>query len=169
MNRLYANALLAIGLMGFFAVLFQPPADRSAAPAASAHVRGERSATGENEDEALLLTRNSSGQFYMQGSVNGSDVRFLVDTGADMVALTEATAQDLGLSVGEMEPIMQTASGVGYGTPVMLDEVVIGGETLTNVEAVVVQDLSTDLLGQSVLRRLGSVSLQGDRMIIRPR
>lgn len=169
MNRLYAILLLAIGLMSFVAVLFQPPADQVAVAAASAEVQEAKPMARHDESDALLLRRDDSGQFHLSASVNGGDVRFLVDTGADIVALTEDTAEELGLTIGEMQPIMQTASGVGYAAPVTLDEVVVAGVTLTNVDAVVAQGLSTNLLGQSVLGKLGSVSLQGDQMVIRPR
>lgn len=169
MNRLYAILLLAIGLMSFVAVLFQPPADQVAVADASAEVQDGKPMTSHDDNDALLLRRDDSGQFHLNASVNGGDVRFLVDTGADMIALTEDTAEELGITVGEMQPIMQTASGVGYAAPVTLDEVVVAGVTLTNVDAVVAQGLSTNLLGQSVLGKLGSVSLQGDQMVIRPR
>mgnify|MGYP001764765450 CR=1 FL=1 len=53
--------------------------------------------------------------------------------------------------------------------PVTIDEMVVAGVTMTNVDAVVAQGLSTNLLGQSVLGKLGSVNLQGDQMVIRPR
>lgn len=62
---------------------------------------------------------------------------------------------------------MQTASGVGYGAPVTLDEVEVAGQRLQGVDAVVVRGLATNLLGQSVLRQLGSVELKGDKMVIR--
>lgn len=169
MQRLYAILLLAVGLMSFVAVLFQPPADQVAVAAESAEAQGGRSMASHDESDALLLRRDDSGQFHLNANVNGGDVRFLVDTGADMVALTEDTAEELGLTIGEMQPIMETASGVGYGAPVTLDEVVVAGVTLTNVDAVVAQGLSTNLLGQSVLGKLGSVSMQGDQMVIRPR
>jgi len=169
MNRLYAILLVAIGLMSFVAVLFQPPADQVAVAAESAEAQSGKPMASHDESDALLLRRDDSGQFHLNASVNGGDVRFLVDTGADMVALTEDTAEELGITVGEMQPIMQTASGVGYGAPVTLDEVVVAGVTLTNVDAVVAQGLSTNLLGQSVLGKLGSVSMQGDQMVIRPR
>lgn len=169
MNRLHAFALVTLGLSGFAAVLLRPPEEQARAVADSAAVRAERSMARYDESDALLLRRDASGQFYMNANVNGGDVRFLVDTGADMVALTEDTAQELGIPVGEMQPIMQTASGVGYAAPVTIDEIVVAGVTLTNVDAVVAQDLGTNLLGQSVLGRLGSVKLQGDSMVIRPR
>jgi len=171
MNRLYAIALLAVGLMSMIAVFVAPPADSAPMPASSSSssATSSRPMAGSDETDVLLLRRDSSGQFHLSASVNGSDVRFLVDTGADMVALTEAEAQELGLVVGEMQPIMQTASGVGYGAPVVIDELVVAGVELHNVDAVVAQGLTTNLLGQSVLKKMGAVSLQGDRMIIRPR
>lgn len=93
----------------------------------------------------------------------------MVDTGADLVALTETEAEALGIlpPPDAFQPMMQTASGVGYGAPVTLDELTIGESSFQSVDAVVVQGLETNLLGQSVLRRLGKVELQGDRMVIR--
>lgn len=169
MNRLHVFALLTLGLSSFAAVLLKPPAEQAAIAAESTEEHADRPMARHDESDALLLRRDESGQFHLNASVNGGDVRFLVDTGADMVALTEDTAEELGLTVGEMQPIMQTASGVGYGAQVTLDEVVVAGVTLTNVDAVVAQGLSTNLLGQSVLGKLGSVNLQGDQMVIRPR
>ncbi|NOU02416.1 MAG: retroviral-like aspartic protease family protein, partial [Novosphingobium sp.] len=67
----------------------------------------------------------------------------------------------------EFQPVMQTASGVGYGARITIDSIEIGGSEFRNVEAVVVDGLGTNLLGQSVLRQFGKVELQGDRMVIR--
>lgn len=169
MNRLHVFVLATLGLSFFAAVLLKPPAEQAAIAAESTEEQGGKSMASQDDSDALLLRRDESGQFHLNASVNGGDVRFLVDTGADMVALTEDTAEELGITVGEMQPIMQTASGVGYGAQVTLDEVVVAGVTLTNVDAVVAQGLSTNLLGQSVLGKLGSVNLQGDQMVIRPR
>ena len=168
MSRLYAILLLAIGLMSFVAVLFQPPEDQVATAVESAKVQDGKPMASQDQSDALLLKRDSTGQFHINASLNGADVRFLVDTGADLVALTEEDAQAIGLTVGEMQPILRTASGVGYGAPVMIDELVVAGVELRNVQAVVAQGLSTNLLGQSVLRKLGGVSLKGDRMVIHP-
>lgn len=169
MNRLHVFVLATLGLSAFAAALLKPPAEQAAIAAESTEEQGDRPMARHDESDALLLRRDESGQFHLNASVNGGDVRFLVDTGADMVALTEDTAEELGITVGEMQPIMQTASGVGYAAPVQIDEMVVAGVTLTNVDAVVAQGLSTNLLGQSVLGKLGSVNLQGDNMVIRPR
>ena len=163
MYRLYIMALTAVGIMGLIAVLAVPRP--GAAPVALASAKPERQSAGTTE--ALLLERDASGQFHLEASVNGAPVEFLVDTGADIVALTEQEALNLGLNVAEsdFQPVMKTASGVGYGAQIKLDEMEVAGERLRDVEAVVVKGLAINLLGQSALRKLGSVQLKGDNMI----
>lgn len=166
MNRLHVIALASVGLMSIAAAFLAP------APAADPQPVAPVRPVAEAEDEkALVLGRNGSGQFTLRAAVNGSEVDFLVDTGADLVALTETEAEALGLMLSpeDFQPTMQTASGVGYGAPVTLDQIEVAGQTLEDVEAVVVRDLATNLLGQTVLRRLGSVELKGDKMVIKPR
>lgn len=118
--------------------------------------------------EMVEIARDGQGQFHLNADVGGESVRFLVDTGADVVALTEDDADRLGLrpDPSEYRPMLQTASGTGMAAPVEIDRLTIGGRDLTGVQAVVVPDLAVSLLGQSALRRLGSVTLKGDRLII---
>ncbi len=118
-----------------------------------------------------VLERDSSGQFLLEARVNGEEAQFIVDTGADIVALAPAEAERLGIDVAadDYQPILRTASGVGKGAPVRLDRFELGEEELRDVGAVVVEGLGVNLLGQSVLRRLGRVELQGDRMVIEHR
>jgi aspartyl protease family protein len=157
------------------------PADQAAAPAPTAQL----AATNEPYNpwgkdtvspmthqvvEPRVLTRDESGQFHLNVTVNGRDIRFLVDTGADLVALTPQTAQDVGLNVlpGDYQPVLRTASGMGMGAVVSLDSVELVGRRLEHQRAVVAQGLSENLLGQSVLRHLGRVELKGDTMVLVP-
>lgn len=170
MIRLFAIAFGAILAMMLVAGAIMPEADSaSTGPAAPAPTRSASAAIG--DAQALVLRRDGSGQFHVTALVEGQDVRFLVDTGADVVALTIDEAEQLGLPVdpGSFQPMMQTASGVGYGAPVTIDSLEVGGQEFRSVPAVVVEGLTVNLLGQSVLRQLGKVELSGDRMIIRPR
>lgn len=167
MNRTAYIALAAVGIMSLVAAMFAPGAADAPVEAANSSAKIRTGGDG----KALTLSRDESGQFTLRVEVNGSEVEFLVDTGADVVALTEAEAEALGVLPDESEfvPTMQTASGVGYGAPITLEEIEIGGQKLHDVDAVVVKDLGTNLLGQSALRRLGSVELKGDKMVIKPR
>ena len=44
-------------------------------------------------DGALVIPRGSDGHFRVAGSINGQPVRFMVDTGASLIAVTDALAQ----------------------------------------------------------------------------
>lgn len=173
MYRLLAIALGAILLMLAAAGLIEQ-ADPAGTPSPQVAETGPAQAEVSPPpapEGVLVLKRGSSGQFHLSGEVNGQAVRFLVDTGADVVALTEDSAEAIGIQVpaDAFQPIMQTASGTGYGAPVMLDSLRLAESELRNVEAVVVQGLGVNLLGQNVLRRMGHVTLQGDRMLIQAR
>ena len=165
MQRLYIFALSAIGAMCLMAAFFAPGSGEAKPEIAVAAKK-----VVDADNDALLLQRDGSGQFRLTAGVNGSEVEFLVDTGADMVALTEEEAQALGivLSPEDFEPMMQTASGVANGATVKLDMLEVAGVPLHDVDAVVVQGLTTNLLGQSVLRQLGGIELKGDKMVIHP-
>jgi aspartyl protease family protein len=171
MHRLYIILLGSVGAMSLLAAAFSRNQQTEEALPLAAATTATRDAVPEtwHETKALTIRRDSSGQFHVDAQVNGESVRFLVDTGADMVALTPEEAETLGLNVGEMQPIMQTAAGVGYGAQVTIDEIEVAGTVLRNVDAVVAQDLPVNLLGQSVLRKLGGVEMKGDRMVLRPR
>lgn len=127
-----------------------------------------RSSDGEDSTE---IVRDSSGQFRLNVAVNGQDAGFLVDTGADTVALTVSEAQRLGFDVDpeSFQVIGRSASGEARGKAVTIDLIDVAGSELRNVDAVVIDGLEENLLGQSVLARLDGVELRGDRMLIHRR
>ena len=84
-----------------------------------------------------VLQRDADGHFYANVGVEGSHYRFLVDTGASMVALTGADAEAMGLYWDEssVRHIGRGASGAVYGVPVRIPRMDVGGFEARNVEA----------------------------------
>ncbi|GGC33813.1 peptidase [Novosphingobium marinum] len=125
-------------------------------------------ANGFDREWNTVINRDPAGRFTLTAQVNGMDIPFLVDTGADIVALTVDEADNLGIYLdrNDMQPIMQTASGVGHGAEIRLDRLDVGGQEFRDVPAVVVEGLTVNLLGQSVLRRFGKLEMHSDRMVI---
>ena len=120
-------------------------------------------------DDAMVLQRDGSGQFHLTAQVDGQDTQFLVDTGADIVALTIEEAERLGYPVdpARFVPLVQTASGTGNGAIIHLDRLEVAGAEFRDIDAVVLEGLPVNLLGQTILAKLGQISLEGDRMVIR--
>jgi aspartyl protease family protein len=105
---------------------------------------------------SVTLAADGNGQFTAEGQVNGSRVRFLVDTGATLVTLPAAEATRLGIDYKRGQPIVsQTANGRIVVYRVRLDTVALGGMTLRDVDAVVPDGpgLEVALLGMSFLNR----------------
>ena len=139
------------------------PSGRATAPVASAVA----SAPGDEEPKETVLERSEGGHFYANVEVNGQLVRFLVDTGATGVALTEADAERIGLSFdrGEYEPVGMGASGPVRGKVVTLDKVSLDGKAARGIEGVILEGGDMSLLGQNYLGRF-SVEMRGDEMRI---
>ncbi len=111
------------------------------------------------EKQRLVIARGRGGHYWINGSVNGNSMPFLLDTGASSVALNEAQARRLGIDFKTNGRPMQvtTASGVERGWQVSLRSVKVGAIEVLGVEAVVLEgSFPTDaLLGMSFLNRIG--------------
>lgn len=106
----------------------------------------------------VTIAQNSSGLFTTAGQINGSNVHFLVDTGADVVAMNAQHARQLGVDFeANGQPAkVATASGVVRAYRVQLNSVAVGAIVLRRVEAVVLQGQHPTeiLLGMSFLNHL---------------
>lgn len=104
------------------------------------------------------IARDRMGMYHSHGSINGSAVKFLVDTGATTIAINGSQARRLGIDFKKQgKPIpIHTASGNTVGYLITLDRVKVGGIELHNVEAAVLDgsEPSEALLGMSFLGRL---------------
>lgn len=116
---------------------------------------------------SVTLWAGSGGHFYADGAINGLPVRFLVDTGATMIALSGAEASRLGIDYRKRgrPGYASTAGGVVRTYSLTLDKVELGPITMYNVEAGVVEGAfpREPLLGMSFLGRL-DMKRQGDQM-----
>jgi len=106
--------------------------------------------------QSVTLAADTRGHFISEGAINDRPVRFVIDTGATMVALPAADAVRLGLDYRKGEvALTKTASGVVPVYRVRLERVRLGGIEIAGVEGVVIeQGLDIALLGMSFLSRV---------------
>jgi aspartyl protease family protein len=118
----------------------------------------------------VVLERAPDGHFYADAEVNGVTVHFMVDTGATSVALSPRDAAAVGLDQDEAG-YTEVGRGVGGNVamkPVTLDRLSVGSIASRDVPAMIVQtDMEISLLGQTWLSRVGSVTIEGNRMTLR--
>jgi aspartyl protease family protein len=115
-----------------------------------------------------VIDRAESGHFVTVANVNDEPIRFVVDTGADMVALTQEDARraHIAFDPNRFEVIGRGASGPVRGQVVQIAGIDLDGKRAHEVRGVVLADSDVSLLGQSYLRRLNTVSISGDTMRI---
>ena len=118
----------------------------------------------------IQIKKTPSGTYEVPCSINGLPLKFIFDTGASDVTLSSVEANFMlkndYLSIKDFRGNRKylTANGsIAEGAVVHIREVQIGDVTLKNIEASVVKNQKAPLLlGQSVLERFGSVTLDID-------
>jgi aspartyl protease family protein len=112
---------------------------------------------------SMVFRADNRGHVTLDGYVNAAAVRFIVDTGATLVALTVDDALRAGFSHSDLvfNEHASTANGMVRVASVRLREIRIGQFSTSDVPAVVIENLSISLLGQSFLQRLGGYEMRG--------
>jgi aspartyl protease family protein len=120
------------------------------------HGQHYRSAAPAAERAQAVLAAGPGGHFMAEGLVNGTPVRFLVDTGATSIALPGREAARLGIDYRKApRGVSNTANGPVTVYRVGLNTVRVGAIELHAVEAIVIESgLETALLGMSFLNRV---------------
>lgn len=115
----------------------------------------------------VTLYPDRGGHFFVDGTVNGASVRFMVDTGATVVAMNSIVANRIGIDYrGTGQPGMASTPG-GYVQTynITLNTIQVGGITLYNVAGSVIEGSHPReaLLGMSFLGHL-DMKRDGEKM-----
>ncbi len=116
------------------------------------------------------INRRDDGHYWTTADVDGVAVKFMVDTGASIVALTWKDAERLELDPENLtfDTQINTAGGTVYGAYVTLPSIRIGNVEVENVDALVLENqLDQSLLGMSFLNELYSYEFRKSQLIIR--
>lgn len=115
----------------------------------------------------IVLRRNRLGHYVATGKINGTEVEFLLDTGATNVAIPQQVATNLGLKRG-MPLTTYTANGIVQTYATTLDHVAMGSISATVVPANINPHMTGNqvLLGMSFLKRFELLQ-RGDELTIR--
>lgn len=117
---------------------------------------------------SATLEADSHGHFFANGQINGAAARFVVDTGATLIALGASDARRLGIDYRRgQRGVSNTANGPIGVWRVRLDSVRIGDIDLHQVDAEVSEGAAMPfaLLGMSFLNRT-EMHRDGTRMTL---
>ena len=161
-----ASAVLAG--MGFIKLDDRPATPVAEAAAAPSDAPPDIANTA--DAHVTAIPKAQDGHFWANATVNDKAVRFLVDTGATVVVLTEADAQRLGIDKASLtyDRKVITAMGPTQAAQVTLASVAVGDSTVHNVEALILPQGGTSLLGMSYLGRLSRIEATPSSLILHP-
>ncbi len=120
----------------------------------------------------IRVPMSRDGHYRVMLDVNGTPVRFIVDTGASHISLSYSDAKDVGLDPEGLryDRIYKTANGVTRKAIVKLDRVSIDAVEMSNVLASVSQrgQLEVSLLGMNFLNKLSGFRVEERVLVLKP-
>jgi len=142
-------------------------ASATSAPSVMIAAEPSTQATGAR---SVVVPRDRHGHFQTEGRIEGQRIKFMVDTGASVVAMNETSAARIGVrpARGDFNAKVTTANGVIKAARTRLALVQVGDLVVRDVDAMVLPDeaLSQNLLGLSFLGKLTRFEYAGGRMVL---
>lgn len=120
---------------------------------------------------AIVVRAGPDGHYRMEVAVDGTPIRFLVDTGASDIVLSPADARRLGLDPRKLDytKVYGTANGAVRGAPVRLRSMAVGGVRFENVPASVNRAaMDSSLLGMAFLDRFRGYAVREGALTLYP-
>jgi aspartyl protease family protein len=119
----------------------------------------------------LKVRMSPDGHFWLLASINGVKTRMLIDSGATVTAVSEATARSARIDTRRgLTPVMlRTANGVAPAETGSIDELRAGNIVARNLKVVTAPGLDgLDVLGMNFLSQLQSWRVEGQTLILVP-
>lgn len=126
----------------------------------------------EQTDGSVSFRRAENGHFMVRAKIDGVTLPMLVDSGASSIVLSYEDAKSIGIDADNLRfstPV-STANGRAFAAQIRLRSISVSGIELRRVPAMVSQQgaLRDSLLGLTFLDQLGSWTVSGDRLTMRP-
>lgn len=161
--------LFSLGLLAFFIYLllqiapYQPELARFIAPLGL----DDQKVVGKE----LRVSMAPDGHFWVVASINGTKRRMLIDSGATVTALSQATARSAGIDTGSgfTRVVLRTANGAAPAETGSISELKVGNIVARNLRIVTAPGLGDlDVLGMNFLSKLESWRVEGRTLILVP-
>ncbi|MFP4328977.1 MAG: TIGR02281 family clan AA aspartic protease [Paracoccaceae bacterium] len=121
------------------------------------------------ETGRIEAPRAPDGHYYLTLDVNGTPLRFMVDTGATDIVISLEDARRIGIDTGDLVYLGRaiTANGEVRTAPVTLDSIGTGPIRDSGVRAWVNEGaMPESLLGMSYLQRFGRLEIGEGKLVL---
>jgi aspartyl protease family protein len=120
--------------------------------------------------ETLRIKKSLDGHFWVTASLNGEDVRFLIDSGATTTSISTETARRAGIEPSSGFPaIVQTANGVVPVERGRAERLKVGTIERRNLAVHISEAFGPmNVLGMNFLSSLSGWGVEGQWLVLKP-
>jgi len=121
------------------------------------------------QGEEIRIPMAIDGHFWVDGRVNGEEVKFLVDSGATMTTVGRETAAKVGMQVSpQRNQVVRTGNGLIHVATGTANTLTVGSIERDNVMVHVADDEDLNVLGMNFLSSLQRWGVEGRWLILIP-
>ncbi|HXU93927.1 MAG TPA: TIGR02281 family clan AA aspartic protease [Gallionella sp.] len=122
---------------------------------------------GSTANGTLVIPQRGNGHYFVDGSINGKALTFVVDTGASSVVLPRPVAMAAGVYCRD-QVLMQTVGGAASGCSSVVAKLRFGQFQIRDVPVMIAPNLTQPLLGMNVLQQF-RIEQDGGQLRLSPR
>jgi aspartyl protease family protein len=159
---------MAATWVAIFAVGFALFSFRSEFAALGSRLKAEAVGTPIEQGEELRIPKAEDGHFWVEASVNGHEVPFLVDSGASITTISKEVADRAGIETGFRAAEVETANGSVIMRHAYADQFHVGGIGRTEFPLFVNANSDSNVLGMNFLSSLESWRVEGNYLVMKP-
>jgi len=130
-------------------------------------LRAEASGVPVVEGQQIRIPMAIDGHFWVEASLNGVPVKFLVDSGATMTTIGRATAESAGVAVSaNRTQVVRTGNGMLRVSTGRADTLAIGPIERSSVGLHVTENEDLNVLGMNYLSTMNRWGVEGRWLIL---
>lgn len=115
----------------------------------------------------LRIPMSIDGHFWVEAEVDGTPVKFLVDSGATMTTIDRATARRAGLTINpQRDQLVRTGNGMIRVSSAIAGEVTIGAIERRRVRLHIAEMDNINVLGMNFLSSLDRWGVEGRWLVL---
>ena len=162
--KLATMALAWIGIFGAGFILFTFRDDLGYV---AQRLKAEATGVAVVEGEEIRIPMAIDGHFWVQGSINGSPVKFLVDSGATMTTVGRQTAAAAGVPISDgRTQMVRTGNGMLRVGVARADSLAVGPIERADVGLHIAENEDLNVLGMNYLSSLKRWGVEGRWLIL---
>lgn len=164
LTKVVKIALAWVAIFGIGFILF---AFRSDFSAFGQRLYSEATGTPIAAREELRIPKSADGHFWVDATINGTPMRFLVDSGASVTSISSDAAEQAGVAAGLQVAMVQTANGDVRMARAHANLLQVGSIERIDFAVNINPNDSTNVLGMNFLSSLGGWQVDGNTLVLR--